>query len=330
MTDPEKSGVVMADQLAAELEALYVRVRMEMVRGFLHNLKTTCEDMRATAKLLRSMALSQPTQTARVLLSDDLLYSRAGNGLLEVWRCLPVWKEKFVVMKQEKECTEEIPVKFEFYNKTQIGYMDPRTLVIAHRGHPADCGLTTTTPLILFGSINLYKRQQGVLTKMNNADQLRVLSYHWKEEHKKLFAPQIYRPVTMYSWQEMEPSIDLNALLKTTAAQAEVMAILGAQIQEGGDSNTTQMAEQMAVNIVAKGMASLVTMISNPFYLWVFCICSGVTGVAIWKLVKMVRRHRKRTFRIWKTNQTPKKKRAWYNRRNDDHGEKERSRSRKC
>lgn len=208
---------------------------MEMIQSFTHSLKTMCENMRAAAGLLRSMAMGLPTETARNLLGDQLLFSKAGSGILEVWKCLAVEGTDITVVEQKNQCTEEIPVNFTFYNKTQQGYLDPLTLVISHNGHPADCGLVATTPLQLYNSTYSYQRSSGTLIKTASLADLKVLNYNWNSFQGELLSPRIYTPVLMYSWEEMRPSKDLNAILHTTAAQAEVLSLLGAQF-EASDS----------------------------------------------------------------------------------------------
>ena len=91
----EQVGVVTSDQLAGELEALYLRIREEQAFAYQRLLQDVCGNMQSTSLGLRVMAVSQPTQTVRELLNNSYLIGRAGVEFVEVWSCLPISKEGF-------------------------------------------------------------------------------------------------------------------------------------------------------------------------------------------------------------------------------------------
>jgi hypothetical protein len=213
-----------------------------------------------------------------------------------------------MVKAQTEQCTEEIPVKFTYNNATQNGYMDPKTLTISHYGHPTDCSLVENTPLQLYDAIKVYNRKDGTLRIAGDVQDLRVVGYHWTETHGRLFAPQIFRPVVMYTWEEMTPTTNLNALLKTTAAQAEVMAILGAQF-EGEKADSGQMADEMAKNIVLRGMASVKGVMGNPFHVWVTLTCMAMTLGLIHRLAKWLKKQWLNILKCGKEDNSIKKER---------------------
>lgn len=257
--------------------------------AFQHTLHVTCKDMRTTSALLRSLATAHPTSTVRTLLRQHLLYAKAGDGLVEVWQCLPVPLEDIETRAQEKECSEEIPIRFTFYNNTQDGYMDPQTLVISHHGTSADCALGATVPMKFEGQLYIYERKTGLLANISKVKDLQILNYHHDGGHDQLMKPQIYSPVTMYSWEEMEPSTDLNALLKASAAQAEVMAILGAQFKATEEEDLNQVADRLAKNIVGRGLMAIVAVVKNPILLWMSIVCMVVAVNMSIKIYKGMR-----------------------------------------
>ena len=75
----------------------------------------------------------------------------------------------------------------------------------------------------------------------------------------------------------MQPTENLNSLLHTTAAQAEVLSILGAQFQESEDTDTDTVAVELSKGIVARGLMSMGILSNNPFHVWVFLTCLLLT-----------------------------------------------------
>ena len=114
----EQVGVDTSDQLAGELEALYLRIREEQAFAYQRLLQDVCGNMQSTSLGLRVMAVSQPTQTVKELLNNTYLIGRAGVEFVEVWSCLPISKEGFKTLPQTESCTREIPVEFKFQNQT--------------------------------------------------------------------------------------------------------------------------------------------------------------------------------------------------------------------
>jgi hypothetical protein len=85
----------------------------------------------------------------------------------------------------------------------------------------------------------------------------------------------------------MRPSEDLNALLATTAAQAEVLEMLTDPISSTTNSGDDDKISNAAEQVVAKGLASLNGILKAPFHTWVSCTCLIVNIAVIWKLVKV-------------------------------------------
>ena len=276
-------GVVTSDELAAELQALYYRLREEQQYSYRHLLKTTCESLQTNAALLRTVAVTRPTEAVRAILNNSLLYSRSGDSMIEVWGCFPILKDAYQLLAQPKDCTVEIPIQFEYRNHTAKGYMNPSTLVVSHFGTPADCSLASSVPVRIKGEVHIYTRENGLLSSIGEIPTLHMFNPQWTSYHDDLMKPMIFRPVSMYSWQELQPSDELNAFLHTAGAQAEALALLGVQSdQEFSDADMA--ADNLAAGITSRGMTSLLLVLRNPFHAWVFIICAITTLYLFYKL----------------------------------------------
>lgn len=128
-------GGVTSTQLAAWTQALTHRMIEMTNKAFLQTWMDICRDMKTTTALLRATIMAEPTNAVRTLLDDPLLDARAGNGFLEVWRCIPVDSDGIRVVQQTDRCTKEIPITFRMSDRSaHTGYLDPTTLIISHGG----------------------------------------------------------------------------------------------------------------------------------------------------------------------------------------------------
>ena len=198
----EQVGVVTSDQLAGELEALYLRIREEQAFAYQRLLQDVCGNMQSTSLGLRVMAVSQPTQTVRELLNNSYLIGRAGVEFVEVWSCLPISKEGFKTLPQTESCTRDISIEFQFQNQTSRGYLDPVDLRVTHHGEPADCGMVSTTPSKLLARIHNYNRRSGDLVRILKPKSLLPLQHQLSANQSLMQKPLVFCPVTMYSWKE--------------------------------------------------------------------------------------------------------------------------------
>ena len=94
----------------------------------------------------------------------------------------------------------------------------------------------------------------------------------------------IFQPVLMCSWTELQPTDHLNAILHRAAAQAEVMKILDAQFHPENYDDLERVCQDQSVNIVSRGLASMVMLLKNPFHCWVFIMCAIVTVYLVHKV----------------------------------------------
>jgi hypothetical protein len=286
---PKKNtGFVSSDTLAAWTQGVTNRLIKMTNQAFYQTWKQICQEMESTTGLLRHTVMSDPTGTVRTLLQDPLLYAVAGNGFIEVWKCLPVNSTNLTFMAQEDRCTKEIPVKFQLQDETlKSGYLDPITMIISHQGEYTDCSLVPSVPVNLDGVVWNYWRKEGILHEISNITALKLLSYYTNAESLDLLTPLIYKPIIIYTWEEMTPSEDLNALLATTAARAEVLEMLADPTSSATNSGDDDKISNVAEQVVAKGLASLNGILKAPFHTWVSCTCLIVNIVVIWKLVKV-------------------------------------------
>jgi hypothetical protein len=259
-------------ELAAWTQALYVRMMAITLATFQRTWMSVCKDMMSTASLLRTAVLAEPTGAVRTLLNDSLLYARAGNGFLEVWSCFPVEVAMMNVLKQDGSCTVEIPINFTLADgSVHFGYLDPRSLVISRYGQPADCFLNPSLPVQLDGKLHMYRRSDGLLVDIGNATELSVLNYRTDGMYTAFFKPVIYTPLVSYTWNDIMPGVITNSLLKSTAAQAEVLELLTAPLYSTDDSDGE--VDGLAENLVARGLKTIKGFLLSPFHVWVFLAC---------------------------------------------------------
>ena len=246
--------------------------------------------MKATAALLQSFIASSPTSAARTLLNDQHLYARAGNGFIEVWKCLPVSTNSVTFQQQTTDCTEEIPISFTLSDGgNYTGFLNPVTMIITHHGTPASCKTHRFTPLQWSGRLGSYHRHEGALYHVGNVSSLQVLHYHTHEggHYAETLIPKIYTPLSSYSWSELAPIDDTNALLASVAAQAEAIELLTAPLySSAGVSNTDDKTNRRAANIVTRGLYYVEHLFLSPFHTWVLITCLTANVCVLYRLLK--------------------------------------------
>lgn len=285
----DSDGPVPASILAAWTQALAYTNRVMVTRAFEQTWLNSCREMKSTAALLRNFLIAAPTGAMRTLLQDPLLYAKAGNGFVEVWKCVPINSTGFTFLKQTTDCTEEIPVDFTLSDGgNHSGYLDPVDLIIRHQGTPASCDLQPTVPLKLAGQLQIYRRLDGTLYPADNVSSLQVLHYHTHSDShfSKLLIPKIYTPIAAYTWDELAPSEDTNHLLATAAAQAEVVQLLTAPILYQAAHRSSPETDILAANIVARGVRRLKHFIITPFHAWVFLTCLLVNVYITYRILQ--------------------------------------------
>lgn len=279
------ASVVTGDLLAAELQALTNRIRVQTNQAFRRTLRMICNDMEQTTSFLTAMALAEPTETIRVMMNDPYMMARAGNGFMEVWKCSPVPAKDLQVKAQTSQCSKEIPVNFtlwqDYRNETKWnqGYLDPVTLVITHTGTPADCA---PTPIHLDGYLYNYQREKGILRKHGEVDKLKIIQYEYTNTHEKLLTPVIFKPIGMYQWDDLMKEGSLNALLAAQTAQMEIFKSMTEPLYS--DVGDTEEVESLATNLVQRGMKTIVGALASPFHVWVAITCLLVYAKILWKL----------------------------------------------
>ena len=284
-----EDGPVSSSQLAASEQALYVRLRTELTYAFQHTWKQRCEATRSNTLMWRIAAKNDPTAVVRTLLKDASLYARAGTNFLEVWKCMPLARGEWELLPQTDKCTEEIPLKFEMHNTTNHGFLDPVTLLVSHTGKPTDCALADNLPLTIYGKTYYYDRNSGDLIQTLPLTKMPVLPISTAPHHFELMSPFIFRPVNMYTWEELQPSDHLNAILHAAAAQTEILTLLGVQFQSNGQKSLADMSEDFATSVVGKGLKSMLVLLSNPFHVWVFITLIVLHIFAIYSLMQKMK-----------------------------------------
>ena len=287
-----RTGVVDANLMAAWTQALAYRTRIMVSRAFRQSWLNTCREMKTTVALLKSYILSSPVGAVRTLLKDPLLHAKAGNGFVEVWKCMPIQASTLTFHKQTEQCTKEIPVQFTMTatGERLFGFLDPVTLVIGHRSHLEDCGSQPSVPLQLGGTLGMYQRAAGVVVPVGDVSSLKTLSFEHHEvpDYAELLKPKIYTPMAFYSWEELAPTEDTNSLLATAAAQTEVVELLTAPVYYHSTRNHTAYlsADSLASNLVARGLKNLRTWFSNPYQAWILLTCLVIN---FWIVIRICR-----------------------------------------
>jgi hypothetical protein len=285
-------GPVSTGLLAAWTQALAYGERKMMTRAFQQTWLNSCRDMRAAAALLRTYVLSSPVGAIRTLFKDPLLYAKAGNGFVEVWKCTPIQSTRLTFLKQTTACTEEIPVDFTLSDGgSHTGYLDPVSMIIKHHGEPVSCDLQPTVPFQMDGQLQVYRRLDGTLYPAGNVSSVQVLNFHTHEDtqYAELLIPKIYTPIAAYSWDELAPTEDTNSLLATAAAQSEVVQLLTASLYYSAPVKANQHdTDALAANIVARGLKNIRHLMINPFHAWVLLTCISINLIAATWLCKKV------------------------------------------
>jgi hypothetical protein len=128
------------------------------------------------------------------------------------------------------------------------------------------------------------------LKQVGKVSDLKVLDYHSTGYSGELLTPHIYTPIATYTWEELRSDMDLNALLTTSAAQAEIIELLTGTLYNNPVLNTDQnrtSIDTLAKKMMAKGLATLTDIIYRPFHAWVACTCGLIN---IWLIISIVKR----------------------------------------
>lgn len=241
---------------------------------------------------MRAAVLSHPTLTLRALLNDTYLFATSSSGVIEAWPCTPTPKVGFKVQAQNQSCTEEIPVNFSYRNSSYSGFLDPLTMIIFHFGTPADCSRRKYQSLHIFNKVYVYTRGAGTLKRAHSVQPLKLLSFTSTDDFNQILPMQVLEPVILYSWREMTPNSSLSALWHSFHLQTQVFKFLSAGFtQHTGDH--TLAAGQVSRNLVSHALSSIIFVLSQPFYLWLFLTCALINCIALYKLVKYLRKHPK-------------------------------------
>lgn len=192
----------MTDQLSGQLQAVYTSLREEMRFLYQHNLHAVCRSLQSADTLLHTTVVSHPTSAMRALLNDSYLVASSGFKVIEVWPCSPVPRDALQVKSQQTDCTREIPVTFQYRNRTYEGYLDPVSLVISHFGSPADCFLQKFIPLIMYKRRYNYNRANGSLNRVPETkfQKLNINTNYLQDNFDDLVPAKIFKHVLMYNW----------------------------------------------------------------------------------------------------------------------------------
>ena len=265
--------------------------------------------------LIKSLILSDPTLAVRTLLNTTYVTASSGNTFVEVWPCQPLRaKLPIEFLPQNHSCTYEIPINFQLQGQTNHGYLNPSALIVSHVGAKADCDTVSTTTIQLHKELLKYNRSTGQITKVKNTETFarfytstfHPLSEHWVRDFT-------FRPVVIYTWQELEPQNNLNKLWHSLAMQSDALNQLGLSFSSTSTyNNSTQPAiNDFLVNSINQSMFHLSTWFSLYFHIWVTIVCSCICIsqlVCIWKKLKTCKSNEQISIRNV-INRAPKLKR---------------------
>lgn len=173
-------------ELNAKLGYLDDKVMQVMKVSFSQALKSVCEYMVETRRWAASALLSDPTEFARVLFkSGNLVGKRVGPGLLKVWPCvelqggdykfLPI--ESYTTSKEsgnDSECFDMIPIEFGLKGSRQLGFVDPKTMIVSLSARRAPCGEFRKQLIFVNGNLSEIDQVNGdvKLVKVGQIDRL--------------------------------------------------------------------------------------------------------------------------------------------------------------
>ena len=114
-------------------------------------------------ELLKGLVITHPTVTIRRLMRKPNLYVKASLGALEVYSCYQLKQEQYEFLPKNNTCSELLPIRFTYVNKTYDAYLDPLDNVIHPFSVDASCVKSGDRPVFIDGKIRLYDPESGKL-----------------------------------------------------------------------------------------------------------------------------------------------------------------------
>jgi hypothetical protein len=161
-------------------------------------------------------------------------------------------------------------------------------MIVKRRKTMAPC--EETTVFYLANTLVRLNRLNGEVDEETNMTESAIWSDEINSDYSELLKTPLYRPIDGYTWEELRPQEEINVLLATSAAQAEILELLSVPLY-GSDGNGTGGAvvkSSLAEELVARGLRSLHGFLQTPFHWWIGLTCSFCNGYfLVWTLHKI-------------------------------------------
>jgi hypothetical protein len=133
-------------------------------------------------------------------------------------------------------------------------------------------------------------RINGEVEEAANITELPVWGERVNSDYEALLKPLLYRPIAGYTWEELRPQEELNDLLATSAAQAEILELLSEPLYGGAENGDGKTVTQgtLAEKLVMQGLRAVGGFLQTPFHWWVALTCAVADGYFLGSMVKKI------------------------------------------
>lgn len=228
-----KSGIVMSDELASNLEAMRVRLRHTMRIAIRQAVMATCNNYARVVELTIANVQNDPTTAMRVMIGRQNLVARVSAGLVRIFPCALLAPDDFEFLPMPGPlCTKYIPILFKSVRgrREQRGYMCPATNVIYSDSLPEMCEVIDQTPLRIGMGIMVYDRHNASLTPMPDqpvldafqTDADTVISGHYLPSDTDVHNN------AMYGWETLTDHVGVGEMLEAVQQELAIQHDIGA------------------------------------------------------------------------------------------------------
>ena len=257
----------------------------------MHAMNTACQTASISYEMMKAQIMESPTHAMRALLQRHNIWARAGYGLVEIWPCRTLKQASYEILPMRERCSVEIPVKLILSGKQYVGYLDATTNIIYRTWPHQDCSLVDQIPVNIEGKTGIYVRHTGRVIPQDDFSVLEYLS--WQRNFTWDYQPEIYKQVTMYSWDETTSSKSLNDLLGSLEMHDRVFNHLGIHPSYAGYNETNEFIHVVVSKSLFSWLAGVRVFLWQA---WVSTACFYLTLALLikWCLPRMVKHMLKR------------------------------------
>jgi len=240
------------EEVAMQLQAAMTNNAIALRQIFWRTTDAICRSLIGISEIIRATITTNPTMSMRNLLKNQFLYARSGGEYVEIWPCTPIKEVTFLPMKDK--CTQDIPIKYQFKNKSYNGYLNPVNNIIQSDSMPVSCEMVTELPFMWNKTGKLYQSVNGATYDITNPNQIEV--FEWKFQNMSYPELPVVHPFSMYHLNETTHPL-MFALINERHARLELVAKeLGILLDspDGGSFDPAESARNAVETMFGKGV----------------------------------------------------------------------------